>query len=75
MFGSAFDTGRFTDDSIHVYGTKSQAIWLLQCRTAFTSHRKQQYLPKMIESIAISLFFSPGPGHNIDVPHNPLSIF
>ena len=56
MFGSAFDTGRFTDDSIHVYGTKSQAIWFFQCRTASTSHRKQQYLPKMIESIVMPLF-------------------
>ena len=57
MFGYAFDTGRCADDSIPAYGARSQAIWFFQCRTASTSHRKQQYLPKMKESIAISLFF------------------
>ena len=44
------------NDSIPVYGARSQAIWFLQCRTASTSHRKQQYLPKMIEIMVLSLF-------------------
>ena len=55
-FTDVFDTGRFAYDSIPVYGARSQAIWFLQCRTASTSHRKQQYLPKMIEIMVLSLF-------------------